>query len=238
MATSDAVLYPSEFDTSHLRLGSKRHFGRSQDDWCMDLFYNDLPLQLQSPWMKNVWGIKQYSQPNGRAAYSASFELSQDSEVQDFQKFLEDFEGWFKQQLVDFGCNIPFFSSIRQSKNPRYDPTLRVKLKTKHQDFDCNYLENRVIQRWPLSEAGRVQHGDMCRCIVQLMPIWCAGGRVGISWKLVCLQKQAQSTFRDAPQGLSREAFGHPVHVPGNAEPESKAGTPPPVSKQVETQTD
>lgn len=207
MAQHTGVLYPSEFDTSRLRLGTKRSFGKSSNDWCMDLFYDDLPLQLQTPWMKNVFGLSDYKQPNGRVAYSLSFELSQDSEVADFHKFLLEFEEWFQEQLASLGCDLPFFSSIRQPNNPVYSPTLRVKLKTKHYNYDCKYFEGHVAsQRWPIGEK-RVKHGDLCHCIIQLMPVWCAGNRVGTSWKLVGLQKQAQTAFRDSEPGLSREAF-------------------------------
>ncbi len=203
----DHVLYPGEFDTQRLRLGSKRSFGGRADDWSMDLFYDDLPLQIQTPWMTNVFGLSKYDQPHsGRTAYSMSFELSKDSEVADFHRFLADFEGWFQTQLKEMGIVLPFFSSIRQPKNPQYNPTLRVKLKTKFENFDVAVWENRLRVKWPIGEE-RVRHGEKARLILQLMPIWCAGGRVGTSWKLTGLQKQAHSNFRQAEPGFRKESF-------------------------------
>lgn len=201
------VLYPDEFDTKRLRLGSKRSFGKGPDDWSMDLFYDDLPLQIQTPWMTNVFGLSKYDQPHsGRTAYSMSFELSQDSEVADFHRFLRDFEDWFKAQLGEMGITLPFFSSIRPSKNSQYNPTLRVKLKTKFENFDVAVWENRLRVKWPIGEE-RVRHGEKSRLILQLMPIWSAGGRVGTSWKLVGLQKQGNTAFRQPEAGFHKEHF-------------------------------
>ncbi len=212
MAT--AVLYPSEFDTSRLRLGTRRSFGKGDDDWSMDLYYDDLPLQLETPWMSNVFGLSKYEQPNGRVAYSMSFELSLDSEVADFHRFLCDFEDWFQVQLKEMGVKLPYYSSIRPAKNPKYNPTLRLKLKTRHDNFDCQMWENKSsVARWPIGEE-RVRHGEKCRLIIQLMPIWCAGGRVGTSWKLVGLQKQAESQFRTAETPSFSQKFNRDSFVP------------------------
>lgn len=194
-STMNAAIFPDEFNSADLRLGSRRQFGRNPDDWSLDLYYNDLPLQVQTPWLRNVFGLSQYQQPNGRVAYSMSFDLGDDSQVAEFHRFLVEFEEWFKGQLREMGIDRPFYSSIRPAKNPKYHPTLRLKMKTRNDTYDCVYLEGRKPVGWQIGDE-KVHHGDKARLVIQLMPIWSAGGRVGISWKVASCQKEAAMAFR------------------------------------------
>lgn len=218
-------IFPAEFDTACLRLGTRRLFHGRQDDWSMELFYNDLPLRIETPWMANVFGQSAYEQQNGRGtkAYSLSFALADDSEVADFHKFLFEFESWFQTQLQAMGIKKPFYSSIRPAKDPKYAPTLRCKLKTKFGRFDCKLYIGEEEKKWAIASGTEpeveVNHGDRCRAIIQLQPIWCAGGRVGISWKAVSIQKDSVAAFRVPEPQDQTKPFGRDTNPEFMPEP-------------------
>lgn len=198
----DDALFPSEFDTTLLTLGVKKRFGPS-DDWSMELLYDGLPLQLQTPWMRNVFGITRYVNPGGRDSYSLSWELEPTGDVGEFASFLGDLDTWFEEYVKKEGIKENYHSSVRPCNKyddegkPRFNPTFRVKLKQRYDNFACTFLESRVAKRWPVTDCERVQRGDMCRMIIELLPVWCAGGKVGTTWKAVTLQKQRETiSFR------------------------------------------
>ena len=196
---NESALFPDELDTTLLTFGVKKRFGQ-RDDWSMELLYDGLPLQLQTPWMRNVFGINRYVNPGGRDSYSVSWEMEQSGDVGEFSTFLQELDTWFQGHLKETGIEDPYHSSVRpcnkfdEEGKPRFNPTFRVKLKQRYDNFACTFLESRVAKRWPVTDCERVQRGDMCRMIIELLPIWCAGGNVGTTWKAVTLQKQRSST--------------------------------------------
>lgn len=205
-APIDDAIFPSEFDPSLLSVGSKRKFG-SKDDWSMEVFYDGLPLQLQTPWMRNVFGLTSYTNQGGRTSYSLSWELEKQGDVMEFTKFLLELDNWFKKFLEEEGVSLPYHSSVRpcnkfdETGQPRYNDTFRVKLKQKFDNFACTLMDNNlVVARWPVQDESRIQRSDVCRMIIELLPVWCAGGRVGTTWKVATIQKQrAVTNFRLDP---------------------------------------
>ena len=199
---SDDALFPSELNTKLLKLGNKRNFGGGKDDWSIELFYDGLPLQLQTPWMRNVFGLSCYQNSNGRTNYSLSWELEPNGDVQEFATFLDGLDVWFKEQFKEMGVTLPYFSSVRPCNKfhddgrPRFNPTFRVKLKQRFENFDCTLMDNTIVaSRWAVRDTDRIQRGDMCRLIIELLPVWSAGGKIGTTWKVVTLQKQQPVTF-------------------------------------------
>lgn len=204
---ANTTTLPHELDTDKLTLGTKRAFGGRPDDWSLEVFYNDLPLRIETPWLRNVFGLSEYHQPNGRVAYSMSFDMAKDSEAADFHKFLVDFEKWVERQLrgMGLGEGKTFFSVIRPAKNPRYNPTLRLKMKSSGDYYDCVYLEGKQRDLWPVGEE-MVHHGQRVRLVIQLLPLWSAGGRFGMSWKIASCQVEAQAQFTGTGRPLQ---FAH-----------------------------
>lgn len=188
------AIFPSEFDSSNLRLGSRRQFGSNPDDFAVEVLYNEAPLQVETPWLRCVFGQSKYQTNKGRPQYSLSFDMAKDSEVADLHEFVKDFEKLIRDHL-EGGMDVqkPFYSCIRPPKDSKFNPTLRLKLKTRRANFDCEWEGSE--EPWPTNEE-RVKHGDRCRLVMQLMPIWSAGDRVGISFKVVRIQKEERSGFR------------------------------------------
>ena len=198
-------LFPSEFDPNLLELG-ERTAHNERGDWSAELTYDDCPVQIQTPWLRCVFGTSSYTNSNKRVSYSLSFELSKEpAEVEEFHAFLRQLDEWFQKKFGEMKLEGDYFSSIRPSSKPHLAPTLRTKLKTKGGNFDLMYMDGNNATPWPVGDE-RVQHGDKCRSILQLMPVWSAAGRIGTSWKVVTIQKMSPPTFR-------KVANEHPTFV-------------------------
>jgi len=188
-------IFPNELDTTKLRLGD-RVVHNDSGDWSADLTYDDLPLHLQTPWLRNVFGTSCYINSNQKASFSLSFELRDaDPTIKGFKKFLNDLDTWMKKQFEEVGIQGQYFSSIRPPKKQDLPSTLRLKLKTRKQNFDCQLYEGKNLVTWP-TNSKKIEHGDKCRMVIELLPVWSANKRVGISWKIVTIQKVEKPTFR------------------------------------------
>lgn len=197
--TNNGAFFPNEIDSTLLCLAEPQ-VHNDKGDWSAMLTYDDLPLQIQTPWLVNVFGVSEYRNSNSKISYSMSFELrTNDPSCVAFRKFLEKLDNWFIEQFKKEKIKGNYFSSIRPSKKPQYPDTLRTKLKVRKWSFDCDYMENNVrVQFTPENGRDKIKQGDRCRLVLQLMPVWSAGGRVGISWKVTSLQKQVNAEFRCA----------------------------------------
>ncbi len=185
-----SALFPSEFDAKLLRFGAKKSFGHGKDDWNMPVLYDGLPLQIQTPIMRNVFGLSKYENHSGRVSYSLSWCLDAQGDVAEFRTFIEYLDSLFEEELKKSGqSNHPYYSSIRPSRKAEYSDTLRVKLKTRYDEFDCSFKDGRATRRWKTSDTERVSANDLARLSLELMPVWCAGGKIGTSWKAVAIQK-------------------------------------------------
>lgn len=188
-------LFPNEFNAELLKVGDKV-IHNSRGDWSAQLTYDDLPLHLQTPWLRNVFGESSYTNSNNKTSYSLSFELRDDEpSASQFKSFLQDLDTWMKENFKEKLIGGEYFSSIRPSKREDLPDTLRVKLKTRRGTFDCRYFEGRAATRWDIN-SNKIQHGDRCRMVLELLPIWSANKRVGISWKAVTIQKVGQPNLR------------------------------------------
>ena len=185
-----SALFPSEFDAKLLRFGSKKSFGNGQDDWNMPVLYDGLPLQIQTPIMRNVFGLSKYENNSGRVSYSLSWCLEPQGDVNEFREFIEYLDKLFTDELIKEGLfKFPYYSSIRPSRKAEYSDTLRVKLKTRYDEFDCAFKDGRASRHWKVDDTDRVRANDLARLSLELMPVWCAGGKIGTSWKAVAIQK-------------------------------------------------
>jgi hypothetical protein len=196
MSNSSAI-YPDEFNSDLLQLGERmRHNDR--DDWSADLIYDGIPLQIQTPYMHNVFGLSSYTNSNNKTSYSLSFELRNDApQIKEFRNFIEKFETWLKGQFEIVDIKGEFFSSIRPSKREDLPDTFRVKLKVRKDRFDVKCFRNRINEKWIITDKTVVQHRDRARLVLELMPVWSAGGKVGVSWKAVTIQIVKPPDFRD-----------------------------------------
>lgn len=196
------TLFPSEVDTSLLELGEKKY--HSDTDWSAFLTYDGEQLHLQTPLLKNVFGISEYKNSNTKINYSVSFELDEGTkEVKDFKSFLVSLDKWFIEQFRAAGITGNYYSSLRPSKKDIYPDTFRLKLKTRRDVFDCRYQENSVGKPFTIKNTDYIQHGDYCRAIIELMPVWSANGRCGITWKVATLMKKVKPVFRKKVMGLA-----------------------------------
>jgi len=186
--------FPSEVRLDHLKFGVQKMF-RAPHDWNMPVTYNGMPLQIQTPIMRNVFGLREYTNAGGRSAYSMSLALDANGDVGEFRAFLEHFDAVMTQKLQATN----YYSSIRPSTKPdRYAPTLRVKVKERNGYFQCDFLEGHVPVASKVS-AVHMRKNARCRLCLELMPVWSAGSRIGTSWKVVSCQTVVSPAFRDPP---------------------------------------
>lgn len=191
-------MLPSTVDLSKLFVcNPKTH--NPQGHFSRTFLYKNLPLPIESPWMKNVFGINSYKNSNTKNNYSMSFSLDcSDPEIKAFREFIENLEQKIYEALQsDLPQEAEWFSTIRPSKKSEFPDTLRLKIKTKRKIFDIVYSENEKTMEVPESDTSFVKHGDTCRFIMELNPLWCINNKVGITWKLVRLQKKVSAPFNN-----------------------------------------
>ena len=178
---------------------------KNENDVCIPLQYDQGPLRIQTPWMKNVFGIQSYSNPGSTTTkYSISLNLKPvNDEVKAFDNAIRNLESEIQASDLGFKSS-EFFSSIRAGKPgfpdhirikiPANKDTLKMKLfigtEDKRQDEeDTKPLHKRKINPVPLTTAKEfIKHGKVMRLVIELNPIWSAGGKYGISWKVIRVQ--------------------------------------------------
>jgi len=199
MPKNCTVFFPNEVNFDDLVLG-RPQIHNARGDWSASLTYkNDMPLRFQTPWMSNVFGLSKYPNSNQKTAYSLSFELRRsDQDIDAFYKFLTDLDDAMKEKFKKADIDGEYLSCIRPTKREPLPDTLRLKLKTKSGEFDLKFKENEKIVPWKIDGPELVEKRDICRMVLELMPVWHANNKTGISLKVVTLQKKSNPDFRFA----------------------------------------
>ena len=182
------ALLPKETKVKSIKIGTRKE---RKGGYSINVQYKENNLRIQTPYLTNVFGTQTYSNPGtDNKSYSLSWRLGENEE--EFSEFMINVDKHIRK-LCGAIEDIEYFSPIRPSKNNKYAPTLRTKIREYRGKFDCKFVNEEEEE-----EGVYMEHGQSARLILDLMPIWKAGSRIGSSWRIVAMEKAKDVlTFRD-----------------------------------------
>lgn len=235
------VFYPNEIDVSDLMYSKRIEY--KNGDWSEPILYDHQPLTLQLMNVKCLFGILNYSNPqqssqNKPPKFSTAICLDQDNQsVRDMVEFITRIEG----DIASFyrHKNLNFVSTIKTNK--KKERHLRIKLPVRNKQLQFNvYCNKRKVSFDVYDLEQELFHGREINIMIQLNAVWCSGGKVGVSWKLVAIEFTNKQFRLDPPiRRLKRQTAepGSPKPMESEANnggvkeiiivPESKAPSTP-----------
>lgn len=171
-------------------------------------FPNAQRIVLQTPVMSAPFGISTYDDASdGKRSYSldASFRgcdtnaklASFLEKCRAFDDILidtatENSKAWFGKEMSREMTAMLFRKSVRDPSDPKYAPTLRLKITPNTEYYDEN--QNRV-------DMDYILKGTSFRAIVELSSVFFVSKQFGVTWRIVQLAVQSR------PDRLSGFAF-------------------------------
>lgn len=175
------------------------------NDHYTPITYKGKHCQIETPKCLFMFGLTKYRNPDGKydkySIHLSLREICRDNEnnVTKFKYLLENLDLFAMQDRFD-DPKLKYWSPIRPNhKQERKPPVVRVKVPS-----DASRLKITMVNEegktvyYPLAtEFEKVfHHRNEVRCILEINPIWYAGNKFGISYKLVKIQL-AESGRRD-----------------------------------------
>tara|TARA_B110000881_G_scaffold217061_1_gene233789 strand:- start:1675 stop:2388 length:714 start_codon:yes stop_codon:yes gene_type:complete len=174
--------------------------------------YQGRPLILQTPYMSLPFGVSAYEPTDGsptKYSLDLSFrDVDENPSVKHLYTMLSSFDGkllddsltnslqWFKQKYNSKEVMKALFTSqVRYSVdretgelNTKYKPTFKVKVPY-NKDRCIAEVYNEKKERVEYSHLDEViGKGSKVRVILSCSGVWIAGGKFGVSWRLLHLQ--------------------------------------------------
>lgn len=179
--------------------------------------YNGRPLILQTPYMSAPFGVSAYEPlDGGKTKYSLDLsfrEVDSNPSVRHFLTTLNQFDAklvdaalqnslaWFKTKHTSKEVIKALFSGqVRHSIdretgeiNTAYKPTFKVKVPYNNDRCTVEvYDEEKTrVDYEHLDEV--VSKGTKVRVVMSCSGVWFAGGKFGVSWRLMHLQKKGEA---------------------------------------------
>lgn len=199
--------------------------------------YNGRPLIIQTPYMTTPFGVSVYEPTDGgQTKYSLDLSFRDEetnSSVNHLLKFLTQFdeklleEGlrnslqWFKTKHTSKDVIRALFSGqVRHSIdretgeiNTSYKPTFKVKVPYNNDRCTVEVYDEtqEKLEFTDLDEV--VGKGSKVRAILSCSGVWFAGGKFGVSWRLMHLQTKGGAALQQfAFQDDSDEEDGDDYH--------------------------
>lgn len=193
---------------------SELKFGKRVDrepDYFFPVTYHGKTCHIETPKCLFMFGLEKYRNPGGKFdKYSINLslrEICREAEnghnVTNFKYLLENLD-LFAQQEIYEDPKFVYFSSVRPNhKDPKKPPVLRIKVPSDAKRLKITIVrEDGKEQYYPLvSDFDAIfKHRNEVKCIIELNPIWYAGGKLdidpskakpkkfGISYKLIKIQ--------------------------------------------------
>tara|TARA_B110000285_G_C15019421_1_gene560762 strand:- start:384 stop:1112 length:729 start_codon:yes stop_codon:yes gene_type:complete len=183
--------------------------------------YKGKPLTLQTPYMSTPFGLSEFvNQETGQSKYSLDFSfrnMDESRSVEHFFDFLEKFDKRLVKTAAE-NC-VPWFSNkdynnedilsalfsnqIRYSTdretgelNHKYAPTFKLKIPFYNDKFNVEVYDsnNKPVHDDLVSVLPK---NTMARALMTCTGVWFAGGKFGVSWRLVHLQVQKKVSMDD-----------------------------------------
>jgi len=177
---------------------------RGQDHYTT-ITYKDRVVQIETPKCLFMFGLEKYRNPEGKydkySIHLSLREICRDAEnnVREFRYLLENLDLFAMGDKFD-EPNLKYWSPIRPNhKQERKPPVLRVKVPSDASRLKITMAtEDGKVSYYPLvSEFEKIfHHRNEVKCILQINPVWYAGNKFGISYKLIKIQL-ADSGRRD-----------------------------------------
>lgn len=155
---------------------------------------NAQKITLQTPIMSSPFGISTYDDASdGKRTYSldASFKgYETNPKLDGFLKKCRAFDdtlietaaansrAWFGNEMSKEMTSVLFRRSIREGSDPKYAPTLRLKITPNTEYYDEN--QNRVGMEY-------ITKGTSFRAIVELSSVFFVNKQFGVTWRIVQL---------------------------------------------------
>jgi hypothetical protein len=157
-------------------------------------FPNAQKITLQTPIMSSPFGVSTYDDASdGKRSYSldASFKgYDTNAKLESFlhkcrgfderlvETAAENSRAWFGNEMSADMTSVLFRRSIRDANDPKYAPTLRLKITPSTEYYDENH--NRVGMEY-------ITKGTSFRAIVELSSVFFVNKQFGVTWRIVQL---------------------------------------------------
>lgn len=157
-------------------------------------FPNAQKITVQTPIMSSPFGVSTYDDASdGKRSYSldASFKgYDTNAKLELFlhkcrgfderlvETAAENSRAWFGNEMSADMTSVLFRRSIRDANDPKYAPTLRLKITPSTEYYDENH--NRVGMEY-------ITKGTSFRAIVELSSVFFVNKQFGVTWRIVQL---------------------------------------------------
>lgn len=167
------------------------------------------PITVQTPYMPLPFSISEYELPSGDIKYSLDFsfknldnsrsteyfwEMLENMDNLMIEKAVENSKEWFGKTYEEDIVRAFYTPMIRHSIdkstgeiNHKYAPTFRVKIPKYNNEFNVEVFDEKNNE---LSKDLHmyIQKHTNARVIMKCSGVWFAGGKFGVSWRLLHVQ--------------------------------------------------
>ena len=182
--------------------------------------YEGSPLIVQTPFMPMPFGLSAFEDKDRDfTKYSVDFSfrnMDDNKAVENFYKFLETMDhklinAGVKNSLKWFGKNYKsedivealYSNQIRHSidketgeVNHKYAPTFKLRVPHRDGRFNVEVYDMDKTRTYD-DVRSLVTKGGTARAIMSCSGVWFAGGKFGVSWRLLHLQVQPSNTIKN-----------------------------------------
>lgn len=191
------VYFPNEItaNINNLTVGKIHQYQNT--DYSLNIKYLNKKIKIQTPVTKAMFGLSSYCHPGSHIPkYNIDLLLSMDNEEQ--RSFVE-----FVKSMDQYVLNLPIFKDTKQKysspirysyRNPNLTPVLRVKINDNGEKLlmelfnDSGDQPTEIVQPTIEEVRNLITHGTNVRCIIEINPVWHAGNKFGISYKLLQIE--------------------------------------------------
>jgi len=210
---SGNMFLPKNIDVNNIKIGKVKKMGLAN---IAHLSLNDDTFAIQLPEMSSPFGKSSWDNDNGTTKhwFDLSFrDIERRMPLQVFKKLIEDMDEKILQHA--FENSNEFFKkkytnievlralqtcSIRYPKDKatgeittKYPPTIKLSLPQKNGEFSFETYNRKK----ELIDINSVEtKGAMICAIVQCGGVWIAGGKFGVSWRVVQLEVTPKSNIK------------------------------------------
>lgn len=160
--------------------------------------YSGRPLIMQLPTMKAPFGVSEWSDEktgtkkyyfdlsfDGMAAneeLAKTYEMFKAMDAKVLNDGMDNSMAWFKKRYTSIEIMDALFSpSVKMPKDEKYSPTIKLPLAQSQGEFKCGVFDG---DRNRVNILDMNTKGAEVTAIIQLVGIWLAGGKFGVSWKV------------------------------------------------------
>ncbi|KAG7674766.1 hypothetical protein KSW81_006186 [Nannochloris sp. 'desiccata'] len=109
-------------------------------------------------------------------------------------KAVELSKDWFGKEVPMEMIREFYRPLIRQPKDPRYSPTMKIKIPVDKSGVPTAEIYNEAKERVSIDSIAK---GSSITCIIELSPVWFVNKTFGLTWKLV------QAAVTPGPQNFA-----------------------------------